>query len=232
MKKILVACGTSDLGQGIITALLEGGHYVIATTNNETDNQKLLQHFQNQGKNNPNLESYVVNYTVENEVIEFSNLIQNKHNNIFAITNTCYYFWSGQRIIEMEMTEWHKIINCNITTFIHLVKYFVPLLDKSAKPYLININREPMLKPLPLALPMNVVANSYKAISETLSIELMDEGVKVVDLLVGTVATNENLEKKIASNYSYTPLDIGNEVLRLVNGFRPRTTTVKYLQKR
>lgn len=232
MKKILVACGTSDLGQGIIKALLEGGHYVIATTNNEHDNQNLIENLTINSKIAKNFESYIIDFTNENQVSEFSKLIQNKHNSIFAVANTCYYFWSGKRVIEMDMSEWHKIINCNITSLIHIVKYFVPILDKSAKPYLININREPMLNPLPLALPMNVVANSYKAIAETLSIELMDEGVKVVDLLVGTIATNENLDKKITTKQSFTPLEIGNEVLRFINGFRPRTTTVKYLQKR
>lgn len=228
MKKVLVAGGTADVGAGIVSALLDAGHIVFVPSRSEERLQKLRKRFPDAGDR---LVTKVVDLTNWTEVQSFKNEIVKSHKKINAVINAIHGYWSGQRIMEMEIDVWNRLISGNLTTHIHLVKSFVPIMEVDGSSFLIHLNRESLIKAIPLAAPMNVIAVAHKIISEALCIELLDENVKVVEVLLGTIATKDKIAKKVATPFQYTPEELGEIMNYYVSGNRPRTTVVKLITK-
>lgn len=228
MRTALVIGGTGVIGQGIIEELLKSNVNVIVTSRSL---EKLLE-IKNKYKDKSEfINTYQVDLSVEKEVIKLNKYIKQKYNKINAIINCLIFSFKGKKIIDIELTEWNTVVKNNLTSHILIVKYLVKILNNDGSGYLIHLNNESNLKLLPMAIPMNIIAASTKIMYEALAIELVDENIKVVEIILGQIATKEKIAKKLHTPFQYTPNEVGHSVLQYVNGAKPRTTIIKLLSK-
>ncbi|GEM_PF-5749659 len=228
MRSALIIGGTGNVGQGIIDELLKSNVTVIITSRSKDK----LKEIKNKYKDKPEfIDTYQIDMSVEEEVIKLHKYIEKKYDKINAIINSLLYTYKGKKIKDIELSEWDTVIKNNLTSQVLIVKYLVKNLKNDGSGYLIHLNCEANLKLLPMAIPMNVVAASLKIMYETLAIELVDEHIKVIEILLGPIATIERIRRNVQTPFQFTPNEVGHTVLQYVNGAKPRTTIIKLVNK-
>ena len=228
MKTVLVIGGIGKIGTGIIEELIKADYFLIVTSRSL---EKLTNLKNNYSEFADRIDTYQIDMSNETEVINLYNYIDKKYKKINAIVNTLHYAFTGTKIKDIEVNDWENVLKDNLTSQLLIIKYLVKNLINDGNGYLIHLNCEANLKLLPMSIPMNIIAASLKIMYEALAIELVDENIRVVELLVGNVVTSNRKNLNLDSQIHQTPNDVGKTVLHYINGAKPRTTIIRLVNK-
>lgn len=124
----------------------------------------------------------------------------------------CIGICAWQKIEDLPLELWNKILSINLTTSFLLNKYSILYMKKQKKGSIINISSVAGKKGAPYSSAYCAAKAGAILLSQSLAEEVTKEGIKVISLILGSVNTNfiqkglnisdENLEEYIIQKYS------------------------------
>ncbi len=233
MKKVaLVTGGTSGIGKAICTVLLEKGIQVYGAGRNVV-NGELLDGFR----------TVKMDITKDVSVNEGIQYVMEQESRIDILINNAGIGMAGA-IEDSEIIEILEIFNTNVAGLLRTCKAVLPIMRNQQAGLIINISSVGGLMGLPYRGIYSSSKSSVELISESLSMEVMKFGVKVVIIEPGDFKTNINSTRKVSSqtkNSVYAqefnriheiindevtkgqdPIKIGKLVYQIIQSKRPR----------
>ena len=130
--KIIVTAAASGLGSELAKSLQQSGAKVIICDNNPDE----LEIF---SKNNPDIDSYEVDVSNEDQVITFFKEIKRKNKKIDALINNAGISGSSAKLEDIDFSDWKKTLDVNLNGTFLITKLAVPLLRKNKGGSIINM---------------------------------------------------------------------------------------------
>ncbi|MEZ4798310.1 MAG: SDR family oxidoreductase [Flavobacteriales bacterium] len=113
--------------------------------------------------------------------------------------------------------EVKEIFDTNVFGVLNVCRHTIPYLKKQSKSYIFNITSIAGLMGLPFRGIYSASKYAVEGLSESLSQEVKDFGIKVILIEPGDFNTNINQTRKIAKNTPEEYLELENKVLDQVN---------------
>src|SRR5258708_7027321 len=128
--------GTGGLGRAVTLAFLEDGARVIITyrVQKEFDGLKSAA-----GKNEPNLEGYVVDVTDEAAVRQLVEKIVGKYRRLDAMVNTVGGYAGGTKLWELETKVFDQMLALNLRSGYALARAAVRAMLKEGRGAIVNV---------------------------------------------------------------------------------------------
>src|SRR5260370_35936307 len=135
-KVVLVGGGNGGLGCAVTLAFLEDGARVIITyrVQKEFDGLKSAA-----GKNEPNLEGYVVDVTDEAAVRQLVEKIVGKYRHLDAMVNTVGGYAGGTKLWELETKVFDQMLALNLRSGYALARAAVRAMLKEGRGAIVNV---------------------------------------------------------------------------------------------
>ncbi len=184
-KTAFVTGGSKGIGYGVAEALVKEGANVTITSRHKDEVEEAAQKLTDMGPGKAlGLECNVRNLDEQQEAVkktvdEFGNLdilIANAGVGRFA------------PIDEMEPSDWHDMIDTNLTGVFYSVKATVEELKKS-EGYIITISSLAGKNPMAGGSGYNASKFGLDGFSEAIMLDLRQKGIKVSTIMPGSVAT-------------------------------------------
>lgn len=231
-KVALITGGTSGIGRAICNVLHERGIKVYGTGRSV--------------KNGETLDGYNLvqcDVTKDISVSNAVNYIMEKEGKIDILVNNAGIGMAGS-IEDSEIAEVLNVFNTNVAGVLRTCKAIMPIMRNQGSGYIINISSVGGLMGLPYRGIYSSSKSSVELISESMSMEVMKYGVKVVLIEPGDFKTSINENRKVSEKTKSSvykdefdkiheiinkevsggedPLKIGRLVWRIINNDHPR----------
>jgi NAD(P)-dependent dehydrogenase (short-subunit alcohol dehydrogenase family) len=186
-KVALITGGTSGIGRAICSYLSEKGLTVYGTGRNVTngailDNFKLVR----------------LDVTKDSSVATGLQYVLDNEGRIDVLVNNAGVGMAGA-IEDSEIPDILNVFNTNVAGVLRMVKGVLPVMRKQKNGYIINISSVGGLMGLPYRGIYSSSKSSVELISESLSMEVMKFGVKVVLIEPGDFKTSINQNRKVSA---------------------------------
>jgi NADP-dependent 3-hydroxy acid dehydrogenase YdfG len=228
----LITGGTSGIGRAICRFLAQNGVTVYGTGRNHNNGDVL-----------DNFKIVRLDVTKDSSVAEGIKYVMEQEGRIDILVNNAGVGMAGA-IEDSEIIEILNVFNTNVAGVLRMVKGVLPIMRKQQSGYIINISSVGGLMGLPYRGIYSSSKSSVELISESLSMEVMKFGVKVVLIEPGDFKTSINTNRKVSKateNSVYkeefarihelinlevsngqNPEKIGKLVFRIINKKHPR----------
>lgn len=182
----LVTGGTSGIGRAICNELAEKGLIVYGSGRN-VDNGSQLDSFK----------TVRIDVTKDVSVAEGVNYILEKEGRIDVLVNNAGIGMAGA-IEDSEIIEILEVFNTNIAGILRMCKMVLPIMRQQGRGHIINISSVGGLMGLPYRGIYSSSKSSVELISESMSMEVMKFGIKVIIIEPGDFKTNINTNRKVS----------------------------------
>ena len=213
-KVALVTGGSKGIGLAIAEALVGRGANVVITARNASDLETATKRLNDLGGGKAvavtsDARDYAsLEKAVQTAVSSFGGLdvlIANAGVGIF------------KPVHELTLEDWNAVIDTNLTGVFHSVKAAVPALTKS-KGYILNISSLAGKNPFAKAAAYNASKFGLNGFSEAIMLDLRPLGIKVSQIMPGSVATYFNDHTPNAADaWKIQPEDIAQIVIDLLD---------------
>lgn len=134
-KTAIVSGSALGIGKVIAEQLILSGAFVYVLDNNKS----ALQKFSLQNKSSSQLfETYELDVSNENEIIQFAHHIQTQNKSIdFLVNNAGIDI--NKPIQDLSVNEWNKVISINLTSIFLFSKYLLPIFSQE-KAAIVNLS--------------------------------------------------------------------------------------------
>ncbi|WP_339157992.1 SDR family NAD(P)-dependent oxidoreductase [Paenibacillus sp. FSL W8-0186] len=138
---ILITGASKGLGFSTVSEALKGGHHVIAGVRNL---QQSHEQFEATRQEHPGqLELIQLDVNVESEIIAAKNAVERRWGTVDVLINNAGILIARDKKLEqLDMAEVERSMMTNLYGPMKMVKHFLPLLRRSARPCIINISSE------------------------------------------------------------------------------------------
>lgn len=125
--------------------------------------------------------------TKESDVKEAFNIVKNNENHLDALISLAGIY-DLNSLVEMSEEDFVKIFNINVFGCYRLNKFFLPLLDKTSKIFIVSSELGP-LDPLPFTGIYGITKSTVEKYAYSLRMEVQLLGIKVIVVRPGAVDT-------------------------------------------
>src|SRR6266849_526986 len=213
-KVVLVAGGTGGLGRAVTLAFLEDGARVTITyrVKKEFDGLKSAA-----GKNEPNLEGYVVDVTDEAAVRQLVEKIVGKHRRLDAMVNTVGGYAGGTKLWELETKVFDQMLTLNLRAGYALARAVVRAMLKEGRGAIVNVAAKAAVDHAGGAAAYAASKSAAVALLDSLAADLKGSGVRVNSILPSIIDTEANRKAMPTADFSKWPKpeDIARVILFL-----------------
>ena len=213
-KVVLVAGGTGGLGRAVTLAFLEDGARVIITyrVQKEFDGLKSAA-----GKNEPNLEGYVVDVTDEAAVRQLVEKIVGKYRRLDAMVNTVGGYAGGTKLWELETKVFDQMLALNLRSGYALSRAAVRAMLKEGRGAIVNVAAKAAVDHAAGAAAYAASKSAAVALLDSLAADLKGSGVRVNSILPSIIDTEANRKAMPTADFSKWPKpeDIARVILFL-----------------
>lgn len=213
MKTILVTGGSRGIGRAIIEEFAKEGYNVFFTYNNSeekaTELKKILT------EKGFNVENFKADIENEDEVKKMIEACIKKYGKIDILVNNAGIAYYGL-IQSMELNEWNKVINTNLTSVFLTCKEVIPHMLKEAEGLIINISSMWGKTGSSCEVAYSASKAGVDGLTKALAKELGPSNIRVNSIAPGLIDTDMNkiLDNETLENFKQeTPLGkIGNAI--------------------
>ncbi|MFS0778007.1 oxidoreductase [Neobacillus sp. 3P2-tot-E-2] len=188
-NKTAIITGTSS-GFGLSTTieLAQKGFTVIAAMRNSHKSSSLLQEASKHG-----VESKIIVFeldvTNEKSILSFQTRVLDEFGRVDVLVNNAGYAGAGF-VEEISMDEYRKQFETNVFGVFAVTKAFLPLMRKQNRGCIINVSSISGKVAFPGLSPYSASKHAIEGWSESLRLEMLPFGVKVVLIEPGSYKTN------------------------------------------
>lgn len=187
-NKITVITGAgSGIGQALAIELAKKGAMLILSDKNAdslANTEKLVQQY------GTDCYTYVVDVSVENEIVEFVDKVIKKFHHIDLLFNNAGYALGKISMKELKMEDFRKIMDVNLYGVVYHTKLFLDSLLDRPEAAIINISSLFGLVGVADQVPYCTTKFAVRGFTEALRMELIDTNVEVYCVHPGGINTN------------------------------------------
>jgi NAD(P)-dependent dehydrogenase (short-subunit alcohol dehydrogenase family) len=180
---VVVTGASSGIGAAIANDLANSGHRVFACSRNLDG---LTQAF----RDNPSVAYAACDSSKEADVLQFVDWIGGQADHVDVLINCAGGFGAIGAIDRVDSKEWIRTVSENILGSFLPSKHFLPLLQKSEAPQIINFSGGGAFGPFPNFSAYACAKAAIVRLTETLAIELSPYGISVNAIAPGLIKTN------------------------------------------
>lgn len=188
MKKVLITGASSGFGLLSSISLAKKGYEVIATMRN-LERSKELKELAKKEKVSEKIHIYEMDITKMDEIKNVKGQIELRFKTIDILINNAGYAQGGF-FNELTMEVWQEQFNTNFFGHIQVTKEFLPLLRKHHDCKIINISSISGYFGFPGLSPYTSSKHALEGWSESLRLELMQDGIWVSLIEPASYQTN------------------------------------------
>jgi len=205
---IIVTAAASGLGSKLAESLQQSGAKVIICDNNPDE----LEIF---SKNNPNIDTYEVDVSNENQVITFFKEIKRKNKKIDALINNAGISGPSAKLEDIDFSDWKKTIDVNLNGTFLITKLAVPLLKKNKGGSIINMGSTSSFLGTPLRSSYAASKWGLIGLTKTWAMEYGKDNIRVNTVCPSSINGQriKNVIKKEAEYRNSTPEKIKSTYL-------------------
>jgi dolichol-phosphate mannosyltransferase len=179
---IVIAGASAGIGQALACALAGVGHRVIGCSRDLEALRAALQ-------DAPRATSFACDVTSESAVAQFVRDVAAMHTHVDVLINCTGGFGAIGPIDQTDSTEWFDTIRANLFGPFLTVKQFLPLLERSRVPHVINFSGGGAFSPFANYSAYAASKTALVRLTETLAVELAGRGIAVNAVAPGFVPT-------------------------------------------
>ncbi|MFN8282407.1 MAG: SDR family oxidoreductase [Chitinophagales bacterium] len=187
-NKIAVVTGAgSGIGQALSVELAKRGATLILSDKNAdtlASTEKLVQ------QNGADCYTYVVDVSVEKEIIDFANKVLKKFHHIDLLFNNAGYALGKISLKDLKIEDFRNIMNVNLYGVIYHTKLFLESMLERPEAAIINISSLFGLVGVADQVPYCTTKFAVRGFTEALRMELIDTNVEVYCVHPGGINTN------------------------------------------
>lgn len=179
---IVIAGASAGIGHALACALAGAGHRVIGCSRDLEALRAALQDV-------PGATSFACDVTSESAVTQFVRDVAAMHTHVDVLINCAGGFGAIGPIDQTDSTEWFDTIRANLFGPFLTVKQFLPLLERSRVPHVINFSGGGAFSPFANYSAYAASKTALVRLTETLAVELAGRGIAVNAVAPGFVPT-------------------------------------------
>lgn len=179
---VVIAGASAGIGQALACALAGAGHRVIGCSRNLESLRAALQ-------DAPGATYFACDVTSEAAVAQFAKGVAEAHGHVDVLINCAGGFGAIGPIDQTDSTEWFDTIRANLFAPFLTIKQFLPLLERSRVPHVINFSGGGAFSPFANYSAYAVSKTALVRLTETLAVELAGRGIAVNAVAPGFVPT-------------------------------------------
>lgn len=212
MKTALVTGGSKGIGYATAAALIENNWNVVITSRNQSELEQAAKTLNTLGGGKAvGIQADARNYAQLEQAVAAAEalggldcLVANAGVGIF------------KPIQDLSLEDWHAVIDTNLTGVFYSLKAAIPALSK-AKGYVFTISSLAGKNPFALGAAYNASKFGLNGFSESVMLDLRELGIKVTQIMPGSVATHFNNHTPNEKDaWKIQPEDIAQIVLDLL----------------
>lgn len=179
-KNVVVLGGAGDVGEGLVRQLRNAGHRVCVPSRKK----EKLEFLESQTNGSGELIGIVGSVSDPDNAKSFAVEIQERLGSIDIIIASLGGWWSGPSLIEMDMPDWHNILQASVTSHLISAQAFLPLIKARPDSQYIFINGGAAIMPVPGSGPISIAAAAQEMMKSVLAKELENDPVSVSALML------------------------------------------------
>ena len=221
MKRVLITGAASGLGAELARRYASAGYAVCVADLQQEAGEKVVTELRGMGSDSF---FYSLNVTSDEQWQALVNEVQQRWGGIDCIINNAGVAASGY-IEDLPMKDWQWVMDINLMGVVRGCYYFTPILRKT-KGCIINIASMAGLVHAPTMSAYNASKAAVVALSETLKVELIEDGINVSVVCPAFFRTNlgstmrstipniQNSLNKLMDGSGITAADVADQVYR------------------
>ncbi|MFW5747994.1 MAG: SDR family oxidoreductase [Chloroflexota bacterium] len=182
-KRILIAGGAGEVGEGIVRAFLRRGATVIVPSRTGQHLEKLRRRVEDLASGH--LLTYQATLHTEDGLDELRARIEGDVGALYAAVASLGGWWQGANLPDVPLDEWNRIIANGLTSHFLIARTFIPVLARQPASSYTLINGGAALAPVPKSGPVSIVAFAQLMLQNVLAMENKGR-VRVNTLLLAT----------------------------------------------
>lgn len=216
---ILIAGASGSVGEGLVEAFLEKGHYVTAVIRNEDKRIKLEEYLLHHTLQNFSTLNVIINaFDNEQNTISLTEEISSKQWDLVIASLGGWYH--GDVLHKIPLTDWNSVIQNGLTSHFLFAKAVIPVLEKQQNSTYVMINGGASEFAVPHSGAISIVAAAQKMMSQVLATELKHTAVRVHAVAAFDMVKTRQREKE--ENIWLTPAKIAEYILTIT--MNPKVT--------
>lgn len=183
ISQVIVITGASTgIGRALAIDLARAGHRIVVCSRNMP---AMLSAFSDEDR----VSFFECDVTSEQAVLKFVKIVSEEVDRVDVLINCAGGFGAIGPIDRVDSAEWLATINSNLFSAFLTVKWFLPLLEKSKIPHVINFSGGGAFSPFANFSAYAASKTALVRLTETLAIELLNRGISVNAVAPGFIPT-------------------------------------------
>lgn len=184
-KVIVVAGGTSGIGESVVEHYLSNNEIVYAIGKTQAHCNKLIEKHRDK---NQFLHVFQSDLSISNNIGRIINNIQEQYGFIDYLVNSTGTI-SGGGIMKESFSDWNRVIENNLHTLFNLTKGAIPLLEKGIGKSIVNVSSVCSMRPC-TSISYSVTKAGTDMFTKVLAKELAAKDIRVNSVNPGVVKSN------------------------------------------
>ena len=190
-KRVLITGATSGLGEALALRFAGGGFRVAVASRNPEKVKHTVQRLEACGSGALPI---TLDVTREEDFHAALETVETQWGGLDILVNNAGVLTAG-KVQDIELQAWQQALDTDLWSVIHGCRIFIPLLIRSGGGHIVNVASAAGLVSAPDMATYNVAKAGVVSLSETLKVELADQGIDVT-VSCPTVFKSHLLEKE------------------------------------